>query len=192
MFVSVHFSNDETIDKVEYDRQAIRMRQIELLLRKIQETLGRVSGGFWATSNIANGGFSGGIPVIIAGDFNAQFNYDTYSESLAYGYEDSRATATVSTENHGAYSAWTQTDETKFAYGDYILTSQNCKTLTYEVMNDEPSYMLTGTDGTTKYHMSDHFPIRATIDIGTDYIASTTVDDELNPGLSYNEIYGFK
>ena len=127
--------------------------------------------------------------LIIAGDFNAQFDYDAYSESLSYGYVDSRATATVSTENHGAFNDWTQTDESKFAYGDHILTSQNCTTLTYEVMNDEPSNMILGTDGVTKYYESDHFPIRATIDVGTDYIRSTTT--QIN-NVKYNEVYGYK
>lgn len=185
MFVSVHLSNSEE----DVDRQPIRMKQIELLLRKIQETLGRVTGDSWANVNVANGGMSGGMPVIIAGDFNAQFDYDAYSESLSYGYVDSRATATVSTENHGAFNNWTQTDESKFAYGDHILTSQNCTTLTYEVMNDEPSNMILGTDGVTKYYESDHFPIKATIDVGTDYIRSTTT--QLN-NVKYNEVYGYK
>ena len=185
MFVSVHLSNSEE----GVDRQEVRMKQIELLLRKIQETLGRVTGGAWANVNVSNGGMSGGMPVIIAGDFNAQFNYDAYTETLSYGYVDSRETATVSSEKHGAYNNWTQMDETKFAYGDHIFTSQNCKTLTYEVMNDEPSNMILGTDGTTKYYESDHFPIRATIDVGTDYIRSTTT--QLN-NVKYNEVYGYK
>ena len=123
---------------------------------------------------------------------------DAYNYALEQGYEDARETAAVSSEKHGAFNNWTQTDESKYAYGDHFLVNDRARVQTYEVIDgDEVSTgaesdityeLLTGTDGES-YHMSDHCPIRATVDIGSDYIASTTSE---KTGINYNEILGFK
>ena len=178
MFVSVHLSHDET----GVDRQIVRMKQIELLLRRIKEIIGQGDRG------IATGGMSGGMPIIIAGDFNASFNSgtDAYSYAMEQGYEDARETAVVSSENHGAFNNWTQTDETKYAYGDHFLVNHRCEVQKYEVVDGDESDITYNRINDT-YHMSDHCPIRATIDIGTDYIASTTVE---KTGHEYHEVLG--
>ena len=187
MFVNVHLSHNET----GVDRQIVRMKQIELILRRVKEILGQETRGFGL------GEASGGMPIIIGGDFNAYIGTDAYSYALEQGYEDARETAEVSSEKHGAFNHWTTTDETKYAYGDHFLVNERAKVQTYEVIDgdevatgkdtDIDYNLLTGTDG-NQYHMSDHCPIRATVDIGSDYIASTTSEKN---GYTYNEILGF-
>lgn len=177
MFVNVHLSHNET----GVNRQAVRMKQIELILRRVKEILGQGSREFGL------GEASGGIPIIIAGDFNAYLGADAYSYALEQGYEDARETAVVSSEKHGAFNNWTTTDETKYAYGDHFLVNDRAEVQTYEVIDGDESDM--DYNLINGYHMSDHCPIRATIDIGSDYIASTTSE---KTGIKYNEILGFK
>ena len=177
MFVNVHLSHNET----GVNRQAVRMKQIELILRRVKEILGQGSREFGLREA------SGGIPIIIAGDFNAYLGTDAYSYALEQGYEDARETAVVSSEKHGAFNNWTTIDETKYAYGDHFLVNDRAEVQTYEVIDGDESDM--DYNLINGYHMSDHCPIRATIDIGSDYIASTTSE---KTGIKYNEILGFK
>ena len=58
---------------------------------------------------------------------NAPINTDAYSYALEQGYEDARETAAVSSEKHGAFNNWAQTDESKYAYGDHFLVNDRAR-----------------------------------------------------------------
>lgn len=183
MFVNIHLSHSEEGK----DRQPVRMKQIELILRRVKEILGQESRKYGL------GEASGGMPIIIAGDFNSYLGADAYSYALEQGYMDARETASASTEKHGAFNNWTTTDPSKYSYGDHFLVNDRARVQTYEVIDGDETdtgdshieYSLYND----KYHYSDHCPIRATIDIGSDYIRSTT--EEIN-GYDYLEVYGYK
>ena len=98
-----------------------------------------------------------GTPVILAGDFNsAPGQGDAYETIIGRGYQCTRDYALTS-DTHGAYTAFNRTDVSTFAKGDHVFTSANCTATLYDVLSDED------IDDETGYHVSDHCPILAII-----------------------------
>ena len=169
MVVAVKFTEDSaTLGS----KQALRMKEVELLLRRIKEVLGRTD----------LDRHSGGIPIIIAGDFSAKLTsdqldaVDAYSYALQNQYSDMQTMA-PDTEQGGTYNGWSEflTDKTNFPSTDHILTSKECEPIKFEIVTEKADYYNGGVgDGTKQYHVSDHCPIKATMDVGIDYLRSTT------------------
>ena len=99
---------------------------------------------------------SGGLPVIILGDWNSYAGTDGYSTIIDSGYQDLRLIA-PDAHHCGAYNAWERTDPQRFAKGDHIVVSEGCIATTCHVL------YLEDLDAATGYHLSDHCPMIAQI-----------------------------
>ena len=99
---------------------------------------------------------SGGLPVIILGDWNSYGGTDGYSTIISNGYQDLRIIA-PDAEQCGGYNAWNRTDPARFAKGDHIVVSEGCSATMVQVLDEED------VDAVTGYHISDHCPLVAVI-----------------------------
>lgn len=97
-----------------------------------------------------------GYPAtILGGDLNMAIGSTAYTTITGNGFQNICKSADES-DNCGSYNAWTRTDRTKYAVGDYLFMDEGTTASTYRVIDDfDPDNQ--------NRHISDHSPIMAQI-----------------------------
>lgn len=95
---------------------------------------------------------SGGLPVVMGGDWNMGLTDSGYQIVTQSGYPDVRIKA-VDTVYGGSFNAWGERADDNFAYGDHIFMSENMAAEKFEVVNDYYN----------GEHISDHNPLLAVL-----------------------------